>query len=68
MDRWLWKHLKIMAGGYHELIQGLLRLSDFAWQEKGIWYGLSHSAGIVAKVADFGADEQGLCEIFMKGF
>jgi hypothetical protein len=24
--------------------------------------------GIVAKVADFGADEQGLCEIFMKGF
>jgi hypothetical protein len=46
----------------------ILRLSDFAWQEKGIWCGLSHSAGIVAKVADFGADEQGLCEIFMKGF
>jgi hypothetical protein len=46
----------------------ILRLSDFTWQEKGIWCGLSHSARIVAKVADFGADEQGLCEIFMKGF
>jgi hypothetical protein len=46
----------------------ILQLSDFAWQEKGIWCGLSHSAGIVAKVADFGADEKGLCKIFMKGF
>jgi hypothetical protein len=22
MVRWLWKHLKRMAGGYHKLIQG----------------------------------------------
>jgi hypothetical protein len=37
-------------------------------RERNLVCGLSHSVGIVAKVADFGANEQGLCEIFMKGF
>ena len=37
-----------------------LRDLDFLWQEKSIWCGLFHSAGIVAKVADFATDEQGL--------
>jgi hypothetical protein len=46
----------------------MLQLSDFPWQQKGIWCGLSHTTRIIAKVVDFVADEQGLCEVFMKGF
>jgi hypothetical protein len=31
----------------------MLQLSDFPWQQKGIWCGLSYTTGIVAKIADF---------------
>lgn len=46
----------------------ILRLSDYAWEEKDLWCGLTYGAGYIAKVAEVSStEEQGLCEVFMRG-